>query len=753
MAEQRRNADPALVLAALRDIGALVHAIQRERAASTVYLASDGSSFGDRLDGYRQATDAALATALLSGIAKLAEEADDQSDFDPTEQMIRRLGPIRTKIDTLEISSKDALEYLTDLNETFLVLCGVLLEQVHHVPTRARMVALLALMRARELAGAEQALVSQVLTQNRFAPTTMLWVVALVAAQEILVRIAMHTADEQSHNELAHLDHEPGIIRTAILETAVLTNGVGEFDIEPEVWFEQIGDSIDRLRSIESRELASIEQHLQDTKREHLHDRDVNVSEALTAIIEAMRNLRGMVDRVRRGQTALREFMRNRGEALAEAEQRLATALQTEELAELARRDDLTGLLNRSALEAKIDSALEHQKATHSVVVMMLDLDHFKVINDNMGHFTGDALLRAVATRIRTVTRSDDTIARVGGDEFVILCTSVDSLQRAAQSAERVLIQGREIVVTASIGVAEASPSHTTARLLRDADLAAYRAKSSGRNRVSLYDEAMRSKARWIDRAEKRLRTGLASNEFIAWFQPIIDIETGHAVATEALARWDTGRDVLVAGQFIPAAQDAGLLPEVDEAVLQSVLRNRPLFGERPPAISVNVSDLQLRQPHFATTLLEKVASHGVSPHDVWVEITEHLPLSADIAVQNLEHLRQLGFTIVLDDFGSGFSALSVLQTLPIDVLKLDGGFIQSLETDPRTQVVVESVVRIASTLGMRTVAECVETETQLGMLQELGCDMAQGFYIARPAVAGPITQPVHKGIRQSNRT
>ena len=747
------HADPVLVLAALQNVGGLVHATQRERGAASVFLASNGTTFRDRLDTYRAATDEALIATVEGAIVELAENSTNESVFELAEHMVGRLGSIRNRIDRQEISAKEAIEYHTDLNEALLVLAGVLVERVHHVPSRARMVALLALMRAKELAGAERALLALVITEDRFGPSSMLWSFALITAQEVLLRIAQHTTDESARNELAKLDQHPSVINTADMETVLLTNGVSDFGLDPRTWFEEMTARVDLMAALEAHEVASIaeELRLESPSDSVYNDRDAHVADALSATVAAMRNLRGSVDKVLRGQTSLREFVRNRGAALAEAEQRLATALRTEELAELARRDDLTSLLNRGAIEARIEHALTHQRGAETVVVMMLDLDHFKVINDNLGHIAGDALLQAVANRLRQVVRSSDVVARVGGDEFVILASSIESLEQAAQSAERILeriaepyqIQGRDLLITASIGVAAASPTHTTARLLRDADLASYRAKSSGRNRVSLYDEAMRSKARWIDRAEKRLRNGLEANEFVAWFQPIMDLETGHAVATEALARWDTGQDVLPAGQFIPAAQDAGLLPEVDEAVLQSVLRNMPLLGERPPAISINVSDLQLRQPQFATTLLRQFASHDVSPHDVWVEITEHLPLSADVAVQNLEQLRQLGFTIVLDDFGSGFSALSVLQTLPIDVLKLDGGFIQTLATDPRTQVVVESVVRIASTLGMRTVAECVESEEQLAILRDLGCDMAQGFFIAHPAAPAPLDAPL----------
>ena len=433
------HADPVLVLAALQNVGGLVHATQRERGAASVFLASNGTTFRDRLDTYRAATDEALIATVEGAIVELAENATNGSVFELAEHMVGRLGSIRNRIDRQEISAKEAIEYHTDLNEALLVLAGVLVERVHHVPSRARMVALLALMRAKELAGAERALLALVITEDRFGPSSMLWSFALITAQEVLLRIAQHTTDESARNELAKLDQHPSVINTADMETVLLTNGVSDFGLDPCTWFEEMTARVDLMAALEAHEVASIAEELRpESPSDSVYDdRDAHVADALSATVAAMKNLRGSVDKVRRGQTSLREFVRNRGAALAE--QRLATALRTEELAELARRDDLTGLLNRGAIEARIEHALSHQRGAETVVVMMLDLDHFKVINDNLGHIAGDALLQAVANRLRQVVRSSDVVARVGGDEFVILASSIESLEQAAQSAERIL--------------------------------------------------------------------------------------------------------------------------------------------------------------------------------------------------------------------------------------------------------------------------------------------------------------------------
>lgn len=456
-----------------------------------------------------------------------------------------------------------------------------------------------------------------------------------------------------------------------------------------------------------------------------------------------MREVRTQVDQVRGGQLALRDFLRGHGEALVEAEQQLATALQTEELTTRATRDELTGVLNRSAVPSLISAAFHRSQNDDCLVsVLMVDLDNFKVINDSLGHMVGDALLRSVAERLRRISRPQDAVARVGGDEFLVVAPQIEDERDALSLAEYIVahfaephsIEGRELVVNVSIGIGVANASQSTDRILRDADLALHRAKHSGRGGAVVYDHALRMEMEKRHEIEIGLREAISTNKIHANFQPIVDLRTGDVIAAEALARWTRDDETLTAAEFCGIAADSGLLPAIDDMVTHSAFTNRPRFNGSLPDVSINVSDLQLRQPLFAEHFREDMIACGIAPKDVWIEVTEHYALSAGVAHSNLERLQGMGCTIALDDFGSGYSALSVLRTLPLDVVKLDGMFVQNIDQDKTSQTSVRSVLDILESLGLRSVAEGVETRSQLETLQELGCHSAQGFYLARPS-------------------
>ena len=379
------------------------------------------------------------------------------------------------------------------------------------------------------------------------------------------------------------------------------------------------------------------------------------------------------------------------------------------------------------------------------VTALMVDLDNFKVINDSLGHTIGDALLRSFATRLRNSVRPDDVVARVGGDEFLIIGSNITSTREVEELAEYVIaycaephqIDERELSINVSIGIGLAHPGQLVDDLLRDADLALHRAKKNGRNAAVVFDDELRTEMRRRHEIEIGVRSALKEGTIQAHFQPIVDLQTGDVVAAEALARWHRDNDVLSAGEFCPIAADAGLLPKIDEMVVQSAFRSRPEHGGSRPKVSVNVSDLQLRQPFFAEQFRETMVACDITPHDVWVEVTEHYALSYEEAVANLTRLRDMGCTIALDDFGSGFSALSVLRTLPLDIVKLDGLFVQGIDEDAATRATVRSVLDIIRSLELQAVAEGVETSSELEVLASLGCDMAQGFYVSSPSAEG----------------
>ena len=455
-----------------------------------------------------------------------------------------------------------------------------------------------------------------------------------------------------------------------------------------------------------------------------------------------MRKLRSQVDGVRLGEIPFRDFVRGSSYGLAQAEQQLRTALETTELTARASRDELTGALNRSAVPGLITAAMRRQKPGHLVAALMVDLDNFKVINDSLGHTIGDLLLQSVAERLRQSIRTQDVLTRVGGDEFLVIASPNQTEQDATDLAEYILaaasephyIEGRELNVSLTLGIGLAQRGSSVETLLRSADVALHRAKKNGRNGFAVFNEELRQDVERRHATELGIRDALTSKTIIAHFQPIVGLETGEIEAVEALARWDAPSGVIPAGEFCPIATDAGLLPLVDEMVMRSAFRDRPQVGVAKPSVSINVSDLQLRQAMFAERLREDMISDEISPSDIWIEVTEHHALTTGQAVANLERLREIGCTIALDDFGSGFSALSMLRSLPLDVVKLDGEFVRGIDTDPATRQTVKSILEILDVLGLHSVAEGVETAEELEVVRDLGCDMAQGFHIALPA-------------------
>lgn len=744
MSASERGTQSKDILAIFRAASNLVHATQRERGGSSVYLASSGTRFASKVAALREETDLAIVAFLATCDAPESQPFLSSSEYASSGRMLVRLAPTRTAIDRLTIDAGTAIEYLTDLNEAMLLFCGTLIEHVEDVSERARLLGLLALVRAKELTGAERAILAQVFTEDRFRDGYYLWAVALISAQETLMRVAVGGNDDAFAAELARINEAVASTRVTELETAAFVNGVVGLDTDPAEWFGHITGRIDRLHDLET----SLFGTLNDLKVAPESGDDLGpeghiVSEAISATVLAMSQLRSQVDDVRNGSLALRDFLRGHGEALVGAEQELRTALQTGELTTRANRDELTGVLNRSTVPSLIEAAGRRSiDDTTMVAVLMIDLDNFKVINDSLGHVVGDQLLCSVAERLRRSVRADDAVARVGGDEFIVVAGELESSRAAEELAEYIIsyfkephkIEGRELVVDVTIGIGISRDAGSVDRLLRDADLALHRGKSVQRGGIVIFDQELRVEMKRRHDIEVGVREALADNKIRAVFQPIVDLATNKVAAVEALARWDRGDEVVSAGKFCGIATDAGLLPRIDEVVIRSAFTNRPVVDGYSPKVTVNVSDLQLRQPFFAERFREDMIACGISPEDVWVEVTEHQALTTDVAAANLERLREQGCTIALDDFGSGFSALSVLRQLPLDVVKLDGLFVQDIDRDRATYETVRSVLAILEALNLRSVAEGVETSSQLETLLSLGCNMAQGFYLAEPS-------------------
>ena len=410
-----------------------------------------------------------------------------------------------------------------------------------------------------------------------------------------------------------------------------------------------------------------------------------------------------------------------------------------------AQHDALTGLPNRAQLLERLALAIQRQHAgeDRTFAVLFMDLDRFKLVNDSVGHAVGDELLVETARRIVGTVRTGDTVARLGGDEFAILVEQIDGQDMAEELADRILvalgapvwIAGRELFPTASIGIALWSPRYRVGEeMLRDADAAMYRAKSTGRDRSAVFDEAMRDEATRILDLEADLRRAINNEAFEPHYQPIVRIADGSVVGHEALLRWrHERRGLLQPAEFIGVGEDTGLIEQVDWLMYARVISDMAR-GERG-YISVNVSPRHFRSPDFADRLLGLLRDAGVEPSRLRIEITEvALFDDAPRALRTLRELREAGVLALLDDFGTGFSALSYLHHFPIECLKIDRSFVAGLSTaQPESLAVIRAVLALAGTLNIETIAEGIENEVQRDTLVQLGCVYGQGYLFGHP--------------------
>jgi diguanylate cyclase (GGDEF)-like protein/PAS domain S-box-containing protein len=419
-------------------------------------------------------------------------------------------------------------------------------------------------------------------------------------------------------------------------------------------------------------------------------------------------------------------------------------------LAHQATHDPLTGLPNRALLIDRLDSALARaRRHQRRVAVLFLDLDHFKVVNDSLGHGLGDRLLVAISERLSVALRPGDTVARFGGDEFVVLCEDVLDQSDAIAVAERIdravggrfVIDDTEVFVGVSIGIAcpddvEVDPE----TLIRDADAAMYRAKDRGRARWEMFDNAMRASA--VDRLdiETALRRALERRELRVYYQPIIDLASGTIDGVEALLRWEhPERGLLNPDDFITVAEETGLIVPIGAWVLDQACRQAQRWQASastlaPLRVSVNLSGRQLGHPSLVDDVSSVLASTGIDPSLVELEITESVLMDdVEMSRETLGRLHSLGVKLAVDDFGTGYSSLSYLRRFPVDLLKVDRSFIDFLDEDGDESAIVTAIVTLAHTLGLVAVAEGVETAAQLAALRRLRCDRAQGFHMARP--------------------
>lgn len=434
-------------------------------------------------------------------------------------------------------------------------------------------------------------------------------------------------------------------------------------------------------------------------------------------------------------------------------------------LAMQATLDPLTGLANRTLLLERIQRALDGLRSAGSnraVALLFIDLDHFKTVNDTLGHALGDQILVAMAERLVGVVRPGDTVARFGGDEFVVLCERLDQPEDAVVIAHRidaalrepVVIGDREVVLAVSIGISFADGEVDPSAVLRDADAAMYRAKEAGRGRWVIFDEEVRQQALDRRRLETALRGARDGDGLELRYQPVVDLETREIVAVEALLRWNLEGETLSPDEFIPIAEANGLIVPMGAWVLATATAQAAAWQRLPGRsllrLSVNVSPRQIEDDGFASVVATALDATKLTRDTLWLEITESVLIDdVDSTRARLLRLRTLGARLALDDFGTGHSSLTYLRRFPVDAVKLDRSFVTGIQADGGDAAIVAAVVALAATLDKRCIAEGIECEDQVSALLAMGCRMGQGFLFAPPLTASEVSELLTRSLGQ----
>jgi diguanylate cyclase (GGDEF)-like protein len=414
-----------------------------------------------------------------------------------------------------------------------------------------------------------------------------------------------------------------------------------------------------------------------------------------------------------------------------------------------ANYDALTGLPNRNLLHDRLRQAVYSQRLPRAIAVVFMDLDHFKFVNDSLGHSTGDLLLKAMGERLRTVLREGDTVGRVGGDEFVLILNDQPNeeiiyraMQRiAAKMSEPITIDGKELYVTCSAGISlYPQDGRDVDTLLKNADAAMYRAKEHGRSNFQFYTSEMNERVSERLALENALRRALERNELALHYQQKVSLQSGEIVGAEALVRWLHPEWGLVRpARFIPLAEETGLIVSIGEWVLREACRQTRAWldaGLDPGVVSVNLSVRQFRQEGLVRTVSRILEETALDPAQLEMELTESMVMgNVDAAIAVLQGLKQLGVTLSVDDFGTGYSSLSYLKDLPIDTLKIDRSFVRDIGSGAGLDegVLAQAIISLGHALHLRVIAEGVETDAQMRFLRRHGCDEVQGFFYGEP--------------------
>ena len=432
-----------------------------------------------------------------------------------------------------------------------------------------------------------------------------------------------------------------------------------------------------------------------------------------------------------------------------------------------ANYDALTGLPNRNLLHDRLRQAVYSQRLPRSIAVVFMDLDHFKFVNDSLGHSTGDLLLKAMGERLRTVLREGDTVGRVGGDEFVLILNDQSNeeiiyraMQRiAAKVSEPISIEGKELHVTCSAGISiYPQDGRDVETLLKNADAAMYRAKEHGRSNFQFYTSEMNERVSERLSLENALRRALERNELTLHYQQKTSLKTGRIVGAEALVRWLHPEWGLVRpARFVPLAEETGLIVSIGEWVLREACRQTREWldaGLEPGVVSVNLSVRQFRQEGLVRTVSRILEETRLNPAQLEMELTESMVMgNVDAAIAVLQGLKQLGVALSVDDFGTGYSSLSYLKDLPIDTLKIDRSFVRDIGSGAEAEdgVLAQAIISLGHALHLKVIAEGVETDAQLRFLRRHGCDEVQGFFHGEPVPPAAHRALLEKAKRRVN--
>ncbi|BDU75101.1 putative bifunctional diguanylate cyclase/phosphodiesterase [Mesoterricola sediminis] len=413
-------------------------------------------------------------------------------------------------------------------------------------------------------------------------------------------------------------------------------------------------------------------------------------------------------------------------------------------------RDSLTSLPNRALFMERLSRAiLRSDRRKFFSAVLFLDLDRFKVVNDSLSHEAGDKLLVQVANRLRGCLRPEDTVARLGGDEFAVLFEDILSVNDGINVADRIAqgfvqpftLNGQEVFTTCSMGIAISTGSDTIpAELLRDAEVAMYRAKAKGEGSIEIFDPSMNAQALARFHMDADLRRALERNEFVLHYQPVVGLRTGRIEGFEALVRWrHPERGMVPPLEFIPLAEETGLIVPLGKWVLEEACRQagewrRKFPTGQPRLMNVNISARQFQHRDLIHTVLGALHAADLEPGSLKLEITESIMMrDPEASLEAMKVFRSMDIHLVVDDFGTGYSSLGYLKRFPVDTLKIDKSFVEGIGRDPESSAIVAAVISLARSLGMRVTAEGIETQEQMQHLQRLHCDQGQGYHFSRP--------------------